>query len=471
LISAAAKELNVKPAPAVRFLAALIAIVLLTVSFAPPLSAAVPPDPPSASLAAFSCDNVTEIPKSECEALVALYNSTDGPAWMNNTGWLQTVTPCSWFGIKCESGRVIELVLGGWPKGNGLQGELPRILAACVQLRTLNLEYNQLSGPIPQELGSLTALEVLSLGGNKLSSHIPVTLGNLSNLWKLELWGNDLEGPIPVELGNLKKLAFLYLSGNELTGSIPPEVAALPSLLVLNLHSNQLTGPIPPLPSPDYIYLAHNQLSGEIPVSLTKRGRHTIDLAGNRLTGPIPSDWGNYSNSTLYFFVDNNFLTGALPLRMMSLTLLKGLTYENTDLCAPTDSEFQSWLSSIKYVRSTGNFCGTQVVTGLIWNDANRNSGQDAGEGGIEGATVTLAQAKSAASADVEGRRIFTDKDGRYRFDSVATGAHTVSVAKPGYLPSGSATVPITVPEGGVTVPPVGIAWAPTHLYLPVLRK
>lgn len=58
--------------------AVLVAILLLFATFVPPLSAAVPPDPPSAaSPAAFSCHNVTEIPKSECEALVALYNSTD----------------------------------------------------------------------------------------------------------------------------------------------------------------------------------------------------------------------------------------------------------------------------------------------------------------------------------------------------------------------------------------------------------
>jgi|GEM_PF-6941677 len=35
------------------------------------------------------CDNAT-IPSSECEALVDLYNSTDGENWTNNDNWLQT---------------------------------------------------------------------------------------------------------------------------------------------------------------------------------------------------------------------------------------------------------------------------------------------------------------------------------------------------------------------------------------------
>lgn len=37
--------------------------------------------PPAATAGAFSCVNVTEIPQNECEALVALYNSTNGDEW------------------------------------------------------------------------------------------------------------------------------------------------------------------------------------------------------------------------------------------------------------------------------------------------------------------------------------------------------------------------------------------------------
>jgi hypothetical protein len=37
---------------------------------------------------AFTCASVTELPQSECEALVALYNSTNGPNWTQMTiGW------------------------------------------------------------------------------------------------------------------------------------------------------------------------------------------------------------------------------------------------------------------------------------------------------------------------------------------------------------------------------------------------
>ena len=59
----------------------------------------------------FSCSNVSEIPTVECEALVALFNNTDGPNWTNNAGWLETDTPCSWHGVFCGAGHVTQLNL------------------------------------------------------------------------------------------------------------------------------------------------------------------------------------------------------------------------------------------------------------------------------------------------------------------------------------------------------------------------
>jgi hypothetical protein len=45
------------------------------------------------------CDDVSQIPTSECEALVALYTSTNGDQWQNNENWLVTVRPCEWHGV------------------------------------------------------------------------------------------------------------------------------------------------------------------------------------------------------------------------------------------------------------------------------------------------------------------------------------------------------------------------------------
>ncbi|MEN8219513.1 MAG: hypothetical protein ABFS56_24810 [Pseudomonadota bacterium] len=68
-----------------------------------------------------NCATVTEIPSTECEALVALYNSTNGDNWENNSGWLKNNTPCSWYRVRCNGGHVSTLYLNS----NKLTGTIP----------------------------------------------------------------------------------------------------------------------------------------------------------------------------------------------------------------------------------------------------------------------------------------------------------------------------------------------------------
>jgi hypothetical protein len=277
-----------------------------------------------------------------------------------------------------------------------------------------------------------------------------------------------------VELGRLSRLEWLNLSGNELTNAIPPELAGLTNLVSVNLSFNQLTGSLPhelsSLANLRTLFLGNNQLTGPIPSELGNLPNLThLMLFYNKFTGPVPPQLGELSNLKL-FTIENNQLTGPLPSTLTALSL-EIFSYYSTTLCEPGDATFQDWLAGINHLYGTGVTCGVQTVTGTVWNDANRNGAQDAGEAGLEGATVTLTQAKTAASVDAEGRRILTDQDGRYHFDYVATGAHTITVMKPGFLPSGLASIPIDVPEGGVTVPPVGVAWAPAHVWLPLTRR
>ncbi len=63
-----------------------------------------------ATQAATDCNAVTAIPVSECQSLLELYNS-NGPNWKQHTGWNQTNTPCSWYGVTCDSLATISLYL------------------------------------------------------------------------------------------------------------------------------------------------------------------------------------------------------------------------------------------------------------------------------------------------------------------------------------------------------------------------
>jgi hypothetical protein len=165
---------------------------------------------------AFHCGGVSEIPQAECEALADLYIGTNGPHWTNQSGWLQTNTPCNWYGVLCNNGHVIALALAN----NHLSGLLPPTLSNLSGLVVISMYDNQLSGSIPPQLGSLSALQTLDLYGNQLSDTIPPQLGNLASLLTLRLYNNQLRGQIPAQLANLNPhLITLDLSNNMLSAT------------------------------------------------------------------------------------------------------------------------------------------------------------------------------------------------------------------------------------------------------------
>ena len=156
------------------------------------------------------CGSVTEIPQVECEALLDLYHSTDGPNWKNNTGWHANNTPCNWYGVSCSGGYVTSIYL----HYNQVSGTIPESLGNLSNLTRLNLSYGQLTGSIPESLGNLNNLQNLQLYNNQLSGSLPESLGNLSNLQNFHLGNNQLSNPIPESLGNLNNLQSLHLGGN-----------------------------------------------------------------------------------------------------------------------------------------------------------------------------------------------------------------------------------------------------------------
>ena len=240
--------------------------------------------------------------ESDQEALVALYNATEGPNWANNTNWLSDKPLGEWHGVTTDAnGRVTELNLGG----NQLSGEIPFSLGSLANLQELNLWGNQLTGMLPDSLTRMTALTrfffynnpglcapvgdafqewLESIADGIGSSCAPVdSPEDRSVLVKLheatggagwvnsatwlsdrpvrEWYGvvndasgrvtglflhrNQLTGEIPAELGNLTNLAHLRLDGNKLAGTIPAELGRLTNLTVLYLSGNPLTGCVP----------------------------------------------------------------------------------------------------------------------------------------------------------------------------------------------------------------------------------
>ena len=314
---------------------------------------------------------ITTVENTDRAALVALYNATDGPNWIDNTNWLSEAPLGEWYGVETDpSGRVVELVLRGrWdddtqaevPHGltgrippelgnlrnlrsadfswNNLNGSIPPELGQLDSLRSLSLLANRLSGHIPPELGSLRDLQQLWLGGNLLTRTIPPQLGDLTRLTHLHLAPNLLEGPIPPELANLTELTWLRLDRNRLNGQIPSELGGLTKLTRLNLGHNSLAGPIPPelgnLGSLWSLNLDNNELTGPIPTELGNLAElHELHLGNNNLTGRIPP-WVVDRKSLTSLWIGGNALTGPIPPGLGSLTELTSLYLGGNQLTGP----------------------------------------------------------------------------------------------------------------------------------------
>ncbi|MEM6321146.1 MAG: hypothetical protein AAF960_26020, partial [Bacteroidota bacterium] len=212
-------------------------------------------------------------------ALMALYNATDGPNWTDNTtGWgepydTSSCNHCNWDGVLCTDNRVTHVFL----IESGLSGSLPVELSDLSELQLLRLDENELSGPIPRELSNLAALQQLYLPFNQLSDTIPIELGGLASLEYLALNNNQLEGGIPSELGNLTRLIQLDLSENRLDDSIPKELGGLFNLNYLNLANNK--DAVVECGNPS------NGLTGCVPSTFTFfcNNEITVDLSGNCL--------------------------------------------------------------------------------------------------------------------------------------------------------------------------------------------
>jgi len=276
------------------------------------------------------CEKVTAIPRMECEALLALYNDTDGANWLDSPDnqWNTTNPPCSWTGVTCTEGNVTAINL---PK-NQLHGSLPAELENLPNLTELVLTNNQLEGYIPTELTNLNKLKKLLMFGNQLSGVILPKLGNLSDLEQLNLGKNQFTGSIPAELANLTNLKSLNLAQNQLTGTIPTELGNLSNLISLILSNNEITGNIPTelreLSKLEILRLSSNQLSGTIPASLGNLSNlTTIILSNNQLDGSIPTDLENWEHLTTLILFSNQ-LSGDIPSSFNASSLPRLVEFE-----------------------------------------------------------------------------------------------------------------------------------------------
>ncbi len=290
-----------------------------------------------------SSQSLTLCQENDYRALRALYLSTDGDNWSNNTGWPTAAfflanpnMPLGtnindWVGISVDSDGILKRI---FLRSNNLTGVLPPELGLMCRIEEINLRsnqlegaiplpfwdlvslvriefgtnngFNELTGSLPPEIGQLTNLELLDLSNNEFFGVLPPELGLLTNLTELSLGGNtgfnEFSGPLPSTICNLTQLERLRLGNNLFTGAIPPCIGGFTSLIILDLGGNPNT----------------NNFTGPIPDLSTLTNLVNLQLQNNSLTGPMPAYLASFTDLDI-LWLQNNQLSGCYDNSLASL--------------------------------------------------------------------------------------------------------------------------------------------------------
>ncbi|KAM1278739.1 hypothetical protein ACFX2J_030721 [Malus domestica] len=147
----------------------------------------------------------------------------------------------------------------------------------------------------------------------------------------------DLPGTLPREMVRLKYLQEIDLTRNYLNGTIPPEWSSL-QLVNISLIGNRLTGPIPV----------------EFGNIITLK---SLDLSSNSLSGVLPEELGNFPNLERMILSSNNF-TGFLPKTFANLATLKDFRIGDTNFSGQIPDFIEKWTNLEKLLIQASGLMG-----------------------------------------------------------------------------------------------------------------
>jgi Leucine-rich repeat (LRR) protein len=308
------------------------------------------------------------ISTSERNALISIYNQTDGANWSQS--WDLEKDPYYWYGVKTSNGMVTELKLNG----NLLKGNFPTSVFSLTNLKKLDLSSNKLYGEIPN-LSSLSNLTYLNLSNNDFTGDVWSSYSNLPNLEEIYVGHNncnisntDFSGfsglksldisklnltEIPASLGSLQKLSSLNVSNNAIVSfsnlsslnqlqelnlannnlnKVPSEIINFISLKSLDLSNNIITdfSSLSNLINLEWLSLENNSLQN-IPnqVSNLQKLIH-LNLGRNKINGST-SILGTL-NHLQQLWLNHNKLSGNIPQDLLALPNLMCLSLQSNEL-------------------------------------------------------------------------------------------------------------------------------------------
>ncbi|KAJ8555333.1 hypothetical protein K7X08_012829 [Anisodus acutangulus] len=172
--------------------------------------------------------------------------------------WNSSVQICNgnfsnWKGLICFNGKFIGLQL----ESMGLSGTLDiDTLSKLTSLRTISVMNNNFEGPFP-DVKKIGGLRGVYLSNNRFSGELP----------------DDA-------FAGMKSIRRIFMANNEFTGKIPTSLLGIPKLVELQLQDNKFDGSIPAFAQQDFqINVANNRLEGPIPSQLSSQSANSF--AGN----------------------------------------------------------------------------------------------------------------------------------------------------------------------------------------------
>ena len=311
-------------------------------------------------------NNLGSISKNEHEALIDLYNSTNGNNWFESFGWLGEIgTECNWYGVACNIFRT--KILGVNLSNNNLEGFL---LESTKLLGQLNLSGNELR---VNEKDRQALIDLYNSTNGDNWNNKDNWLGeigtecnwfgvrcneNSTHIIGINLNNNNLSGDIPESIFNIiiddYSVYYLNFSNNQL--------ASFPESLTMFTFSTNSEG--------IYIDFSNNQFEN-LPFSFNistnnistviKSSRVVLDFSNNQLA-EFPNSLSISSSSPYisYIFLDfsNNQLIefpNSLSISSSSAESLIFLDFSNNQLIEFPNSLSISTVLSTIYLNLSNN--------------------------------------------------------------------------------------------------------------------
>lgn len=196
---------------------------------------------------------------------------------------------------------------------------LPEVTNENSPMTILSLNNNEIVS-LPNSFSKLANLEELYIQENKLTA-LPQGLPALNKLVLLLIGYNQLT-TLPSDFWSMTNLGFVSMPCNAITDQLPENGAAFLGLNVININCCEFSGPVSRLwsfPRLNEVHASQNKLTGDIAPDAASQAAlkrlltlQVLTLDDNQLTGNLPLEFLDLTAMNILHLY-NNQLSGVVP--------------------------------------------------------------------------------------------------------------------------------------------------------------